>query len=186
MALRALAVLSLLLLPLAPGGLAASELETPTGPVVLTVAGAIANTNRAGFDEFEDGFLNYHEKHFERAAAFDLAMLEALGTWEVTLDVEGWPGPLTFEGPWLDDVLEAVDASGGTITLMALDGYAVVLDRSELSEADWLVALKRDGEYLGIGQRGPLWVVYRPLNDRAPTSDDEARWPWSVFYIEVN
>ena len=174
-----------LLLLVVPLPSLAADLPSPSGPVVLTVAGAIEKTNRPAFDAFEDGFLNYHEKQFERAVAFDRAMLEALGLQSVTLHAPDWPGPFRFEGPWLVDLLEAVGAKGETITLVALDGFAVEISRDELADADWLLAVKRDGAYLGLGQRGPTWLVYRRKDGKAPSHDDEARWPWSVFYIEV-
>ena len=60
-ALRALGIsLIVWLIALAPGAAGAGNLPSPTGPVVLTVTGRIANTN-AG-----------------KTAEFDLAMLEAL------------------------------------------------------------------------------------------------------------
>ena len=180
-----LARLVLLGLLLAAPTAAADELPAPTGPVVLTVAGEIGRANRGPSDDFEDGFLAYHEKRFERAAAFDRAMLEALGMQTLALEAEGWPGGFRFEGPWLKDVLAAVAAEGDTITLMALDGYAVEITGAELEADDWLLALKRDGAYLGIGQRGPTWAVYRRKDGQRAIHDDEARWPWSVFYIEV-
>lgn len=152
---------------------------------MLTVAGAIAKTNRPAFDAFEDSFLAYHEKQFKRAAAFDLAMLEALGSEQAVLEIPTWPRPVTVEGPRLADLLEAVGATGREITLVALDGYAVEITRDALAEADWLVAIKSNGQPLALGQRGPAWLVYRHKDGRRATSDDEARWPWSVFYIEV-
>lgn len=164
----------------------AAELPEPTGPVVLTIAGAIGKTNRPAFDEFEDGFLGYHEKTFEKAAAFDRAMLEGLGVQAVTLGVPAWPKAIRFEGPWLKDLLDAVEARGETITIFALDGYGVEITHAELESHDWLVALKRDGRPLNIGQRGPTWVVYDRKDGQAPSHDDEARWAWSVFYIEVS
>jgi len=45
--------------------------------------------------------------------------------------------------------------------------------------------VKRDGRYLGIGQRGPLWLVYARRDGKAYTEADEQRWPWAAFLIEV-
>ena len=186
--MRALWRVPLLVLPLllhSPNASTADALPVPSGAVVLTVAGAIGKTNRPAFDAFEDGFLGYHEKQFEKAAAFDRAMLESLDQQSVTLQAPNWPGPIRFEGPWLADVLEAVDAAGESVTVVALDGYAVEIGPDELAAQDWLLAIARGGEPLGIGQRGPTWLVYERKDGQAPTHDDEARWPWSVFYIEI-
>ncbi len=162
----------------------AEDLRPPTGPVVLTVAGKVSATNRGAFDPFDDAFTNYHERTFDAAAAFDLGMLEGLGLHKVTLQAPDWPRPQVLEGPWLRDVLAAAGAMGDEITTVALDGFAVILSAEDLAAQDWLLAIKRDGAYLGIGERGPAWLVYAPKDGSAPTADDEARWPWAVFFIE--
>src|SRR5215475_10627261 len=93
----------------------AAELAQPTGEVVLTVAGAVGATNRGPYDDFEDAFFKHHDRKFDKAAAFDLAMLEGLGMHEVTVSYDKWPKPFRFEGPWLKDVLAAAGASGRDI-----------------------------------------------------------------------
>jgi len=163
----------------------AGDLPAPRGPVVLTVAGNIAKVNRGPSDPLLDPFLAYHEKSFEAAAEFDRAMLQDLGLQEVELTYEGWPETTRFAGPRLADLLGLVGARGGAVTVTALDGFAVDIAAEELAERDWIVALERDGRPLGIGGRGPLWIVYGVTGSVA-SHDDEARWPWAVFYIEVH
>lgn len=163
----------------------AVELGKPTGPVVVTLAGAIGNTNRPPYDEKTDLFLKYHEKTFEKAAAFDYAMLEALGTQQVEIKVPAWAAPVRLEGPRLADLLAAVGAEGKTVSLVALDGYASEISWTEVKALNWIVGIKRDGRYLGLGQQGPLWVVYTYPDGRDLSNDDELRWPWATFYIEV-
>ncbi len=181
----ALPLLALAFLSLAAAPAVAGDLARPSGPVVLTVAGKIGKTNRPAFDAFEDGILNYHEKRFDKAAAFDRAMLEGLGMHEVTIAYEEWPKAFRFQGPRLKDLLAAVGATGTTISLLALDGYAVEVEISDLDENDWVLAIARDGAPLALGQRGPAWAVYARGDGRAPNHDDEARWGWAIFYVEV-
>jgi len=176
----ALACALLLALPAA-----AAELAPPQGAVVVTVAGNIANTNRGPFDPAVDLFLKYHELSFDKAAAFDRAMLERLGLHKVTVAIPAWPAPVTLEGPRLKDLVAAVGGSGRTVTLVALDGYASEIAWDDLQALDWIVGVKADGRPLGLGQRGPLWVVYGAPEGRALTADDELRWPWATFYIEI-
>ena len=163
----------------------AAELTKAVGPVVLTVAGNITETNRSAFSEGEDAFLGYHEKSFAKAAEFDLAMLESLGLQEVVIDLDGWPKPMTLQGPRLADVLAAAGAAGRDITVVALDGFGSEISAEDIAADDWIVGLKRDGRALGIGQRGPLWVVYGKRDGSALTAEDEMRWPWAAFFIEV-
>lgn len=164
---------------------AAAELPPAEGQAVLTIVGNILHTNRPGFDEFEDPFINYHERTFEKAAEFDLAMLEALGMQEIEVNYEAWPRPVRLSGPRLDDVLEAVGAEPMAITTVALDGFAVELTSDVLDREEWIVAIKLDGKYLDIGQRGPAWIVFDPGDDKSITAEEEGSWPWAAFYIEL-
>ncbi len=164
---------------------AAAGLPAPRGAVVLTVAGNIENTNRPPFDAGRDLFLNYHDRGFERAAAFDREMLESLGMQEVEIAWEGGPAPVRLAGPRLKDVVAAVGGSGSAIALLALDGYASEIAWAELESLDWIVALSQDGRPLGLGERGPLWVVYTYPDGRPLSAEDELRWPWATFYIEI-
>tara|TARA_R110002110_G_scaffold85816_1_gene223344 strand:- start:88049 stop:88612 length:564 start_codon:yes stop_codon:yes gene_type:complete len=163
-------------------GGAAAELAKPTGTVILTIGGAVKYANRAPFDEFDDAFLNANEYSFERAAAFDIAMLEKLGTVTATIKAEPWPRAVTFEGPRLIDVLMAAGWTGSKITTVALDGFAVEITAADLAAHDWILALKADGVPLGVGGHGPAWIVYEVPGGK-PTTTDESRWPWAVFYI---
>ena len=163
----------------------AAELGQPAGQVVLTVAGDVGATNRGPYDDFEDGFFKHHERKFDKAAAFDLAMLEGLGMHEVTVAYSGWPKAFRFEGPWLKDVLAAAGASGKDLSVLALDGFASDISAADVAAYDWIVAVKRDGRYLDIGQRGPTWIVYARRDGKPFGAEDEQRWPWAAFMIEV-
>jgi hypothetical protein len=178
------ALLAAALLAWAGGGQAA-ELGQPAGQVVLTVAGDIGATNRGAYDDFEDGFFKHHERKFDKAAEFDLAMLEGLGMHEVTVTYDKWPKAARFEGPWLKDVLAAAGAAGKDVAVLALDGFATEIAAADVDAYDWIVAVKRDGRYLGIGQRGPLWLVYARRDGKPIGEADEQRWPWAAFMIEV-
>ena len=68
---------------------------------------------------------------------------------------------------------------------MALDGYASEISWDDLHSLDWIVGIRQDGQELGLGQRGPLWVVYTYPDGRKLTPDDELRWPWATVYIEI-
>ncbi len=141
--LRAFALLFVpLVFALSAQPLRAAELARPEGPVVVTVAGNIENSNRPAFDAARDLFLKYHERSFDKAAAFDTAMLEALGLHTVEIDLEAWPGPVYVQGPYLRDLLGAVGAKGKAITLVALDGYASEISWEDLQKLDWIVGIR--------------------------------------------
>ena len=134
-------------------------LDRPNGQIVLTVTGSLSETNQSTPDELDNGFFEFHKRDVGRAAAFDIGMLEALGMISVSVSYQKWPATVRLEGPRLDDVLNAVGAPKSTITAIGLDGYTVVIPPEELAAQNWILAIKRDGKYLGIGGRGPTWLV---------------------------
>ncbi len=163
-------------------GMAHADLAKPTGQVVLTIGGNVANANMSAPDEFGASFLKSFEYDYTRAAAFDIAMLEALGTVKITIRAEPWPRAVAFEGPRLRDVLDAAGWTGEKITTVGLDGFTVEITKEDIAARDWIVAVKGDGRYLNIGGRGPAWLVYEVPGGKA-SADDDARWPWAMFYI---
>lgn len=174
------------LLTTALPALAAGKLATPAGPVILTVHGKIANTNRGPLDAFNDAFFKSSGAEFNRAAAFDRAMLQKLGMHSVTVQYSTWPKAYRLEGPLLRDVLKAVGATGKTATVYALDGYGAKIPLSDLAAYPVVLALKADGQWLGIGGRGPAWVVYPPRDKYPALKDaDDSKWVWSAIRIDV-
>jgi hypothetical protein len=163
----------------------AAGLAQPAGPVVLTVHGKIGNANRGAVDAFDDAFFKFGNVGFDKGAAFDLAMLEKLGMKTLAVKYDTWPKAYRFEGPLLRDVLKAAGASGKSVKVYAIDGYGAEIPVAEIEKFDVLLALKADGKYLGLGGRGPTWVVFP--RDASPElkKQDDAKWVWSAIRIEV-
>ena len=182
--LRALLIVLGCTMTLALGQAAAGEVK---GSPVLTVAGKITETNRPAVNELNDVFFNFHKRNFERAFEFDIASLEAIGMQKATINYPGWPRPVSVEGPFLRDVLAAAGAEAGTVVrITALDGFVAELAAADMAEQDWIVAVKADGQYLGIGGKGPSWVLYARRDGKPATAEDEERWPWAAFLVEVH
>jgi hypothetical protein len=155
------------------------------GPTILTIAGEISKPNRGPFEKFKDGLIASHNKTFAKAAAFSRADLEGLVQLEISAKAESWSNPVKLRGPKLADVLAAAGAEGRTIKLYAVDQYMVEITPEELRANTWVLALYADGEPLGLGGRGPLWLAF-DVTGRAPANDDEeAKWAWAIYYIEV-
>lgn len=162
----------------------AADMDVPSGPVVLTVAGDIAHTNRPAYDEKNDVFFGYHEQAFDRAFEFDLSMLEGLGMMEARIEYKDWDAPIEFAGPRLADVLRAAGCSSGPLVTLALDGFATEMAAAEIETRPWVLATRADGRPHRIGGRGPLWLVFDPPGDRPATEEEENMWPWALFFIE--
>lgn len=155
------------------------------GPVVLTVAGNVTHPNRGPVDPFVDAFFNNAAITFDKAATFSVKDLEAIGMKTLTVRYPDWPKGFTFEGPLLKDVLAKAGASGTTVRVQALDGYSAEIPMADVQRYPVVLAIKRDGQYLGIGDRGPAWVVF-PRDDYPELqSQDDARWVWAAYYIHV-
>lgn len=152
---------------------------------VLTVIGAVSKTNRGAFDTFHDAFFKYHDRTFERAFAFDRNALGALPQATVTARAEGWSAAVRATGPRLKDVLAAAGvAETATVTAFALDGYGVEFTPAERAAHDWILAIDINGTPLGLGGRGPAWVLYDTGAGVATGAEEEA-WVWSVFLLSA-
>ncbi len=159
--------------------------EDDSGPTLLTITGEISNPNRTGYNEDTDKFFGYNEVEFDKAAIFSFDALQALTPVTIKADFPKGRQVHTYEGPLLADVLAAAGATGKTVTVQALDGYAVEAPLDEMIAQGAVVAYKRDGEMFGIGDFGPTQIVFpRAERDDLKYMPDD-RWVWSIFHIRV-
>jgi hypothetical protein len=148
----------------------ADSLPQPTGEVILYVHGDIEITNGAG-----------------PAAMFDRAMLEQLGMQTIITTTPITEGVITFEGPLMRDLLDAVIANGENVTLTALDDYASTFPISDVRDHDFILAIRDDQGLISPDQLGPIWVVGPMDGDPAIGEEDmHGRWIWQLSVIEVN
>ena len=173
--------LSLLLaLSFAPGLAGHATAET-----VLTVTGRIAETNRGPYSPFADAFFKHHERTFEKAYALSYDTLKKLPQKSSTAAFDTWPTAGNASGPALADVLKVVKAPAvAKLTVVALDGYAAEFTAQDIAAHDWIVAIDADGKPLGVGGRGPAWMMY-DTDGKTLKAEDEGLWVWSVFMISV-
>ncbi|MEQ8823756.1 MAG: hypothetical protein RIC14_05210 [Filomicrobium sp.] len=150
---------------------------------VLTIAGNVGATNRPAFEPFRDAFFKYHDRGFESAYAFTEDALRQLPQHTVQANVKGWPAALRGTGPRLRDLLKAAKVpQSATLTVISLDGYAAELSPKEIAGEDWILAVDVDGRPLGIGGRGPAWLMH-DTGGKQISTDLEAKWIWSAFMI---
>lgn len=155
---------------LAPGAARATPaaLPAPTGPVVLTLAGRVSNRNAGD------------------AAAFDMAMLEALPQREIVAPTPWYDEPRRFAGPLLRDVLAAAGATGTTLRASALNNYRVEIPFDDAVRHDVVLAHLLDGKPMSVREKGPLFVMY-PF-DRKPELRNAvyySRCIWQLRAIDV-
>ncbi len=135
--------LSALAAPLAARAVPAdSPLASPSGPVVLSIGGALRLTNKDG------------------QAQFDMAMLERLPQTSFQTQTPWWGQAHKFTGPLLRDVLQAVGANGSIIEARALNDYRVTIPVEDAQRYDVIVARLMDDKPMPLRDKGPLFIIY--------------------------
>ncbi|MEE9251045.1 MAG: oxidoreductase [Alphaproteobacteria bacterium] len=153
---------------LLPAAAVAESLPQPSGKVILTVSGNIRNTNGDG------------------VAEFDRAMLEALGMTELQTSTDWTTGRPVFEGVPANALLEAVGAGGTTARAIALNDYVVDIPLADFRDYPVVLALKVDGKYMRVRDKGPIWVVYpHEQYEELKAETFQVRWIWQLRRLEI-
>jgi hypothetical protein len=159
----------MLALVAAPASLpSAAPIAEPKGTPILEISGAIQVKNAGD------------------SAVFDRDMIEAMGLEAVVTGTPWDKGKVRYEGVPMAKLLDAVGARGKTVRVRALNDYATVIPVEDFSKFDVILALKRDGQYMPVREKGPLFVIY-PF-DSVPSLNSQvyyARSAWQVKSIEV-
>jgi hypothetical protein len=67
-------------------------------------------------------------------------------------------------------LLDYVKSEGQTVTIVALDGYAMEVPVEDLVKYDVVVATEIDGKKLSIRDKGPAWLIY-PISTNKELED---------------
>lgn len=146
----------------------ASELPKPVGKVILTMSGNITNTNEGG------------------KAVFDIASLEKLGVISFQTTSPWFNGRTTFTGISMQKLMDYVGAKGSVLKVTALNDYTSVIPLSDFKKYNVILALKINGEYMRIRDKGPLFIVY-PY-DSIPELNNQvyySRSAWQVSRMSI-
>lgn len=147
----------------------AASLPEPREEAILTISGNIANTNGDG------------------VARLDRPMLEALGMTTLRTQTPWYETVVEFEGVPMKALMDYVGATGTTVTATALNDYQTTIPLADFEEFPVLLALKRDGEYMPVRDKGPLFIVYPYDADPALATDKYySRSAWSVSELKVD
>ena len=147
---------------------AGGPLPQPAGRVILAVSGKISITN--------DG----------DSAKFDRPMLEELGMVSFTTVTPWYDGPVTFEGVPMTRLLQRLGGQGEMVQAVALNDYSTEIPVADFARWGVVLALKRDGTYLSIRDKGPLFIVY-PYDTNAELRSPRyyGRSAWQVARLVV-
>lgn len=146
----------------------AGEFSKPAGKILLTLSGNIENTN-------EDG-----------KAVFDIASLEKLGMVSFQTTSPWYNGRTTFTGIPLQKLMDYVGAKGTVVKVTAINDYSTVIPLNDFKQYNAILALKVNGEYMRIRDKGPLFIVY-PY-DSMPELNNQifySRSAWQVSAMNI-
>jgi len=121
---------------------ASADLPAPSGRVILTVSGDLAVTNGDG------------------EASFDRDMLQDVGWRQVDSYTPWTEGLQQFEGVPLQLLIDRLGAKGEKFVARALNDYKVDMPIGDARSADFLLALKQNGKWLSVREKGPIWIIY--------------------------
>ena len=117
---------------------------------------------------------------------FTLSQLEALGTESIVTATPWTEGTPKFEGVPMSVLLDHVGAKGETAEVLALNNYQTTIPIADFKEYPVILALKMDGAYMTVRNKGPLFVIY-PF-DAVPALQTElyySRAAWQVRTITI-
>lgn len=118
------------------------DFSAPTGKPILTVSGKITKSNVNG------------------TAQFDRTMLEEMGLVTVETKTPWYEARTRFEGVSMAKLMDFVGAQGTTVTAVALNDYVSTIPVKDFSQFNVILAMKRDGEYMQVRDKGPLFIIY--------------------------
>jgi len=149
------------------------DLPQPSGPVILSVSGNIAKGNA-------------RDAQGRAVAHFDRDMLEKLGMVTVATHTPWHQELQRFEGIPGTALLDAVGAAGTELRAWAINDYVVRIPQDDLRMHGPILALRSNGQYLAVRDKGPVFLVY-PY-DSAPNLRSNVyylRSIWQLRRIEI-
>jgi len=149
-------------------GAADTSLPMPAGKIVLTISGKIGMFNVGN------------------TAKFDREMLEALGWSSLTTSTPWYDVPVTFAGVRMEKLMRTVRADGEAVIAGSLNDYETRIPTSDFTRFDVLLALKRNGEYMPVREKGPLFIVY-PYDSESELKSQKyySRSAWQLARLVV-
>ncbi|EEE37904.1 hypothetical protein RKLH11_1743 [Rhodobacteraceae bacterium KLH11] len=176
--------LSLLLSAALP---ALADMPAPQGHVLISLGGAVSETNLPARGENDGGLLGFLQVTHDGAAGFDAAMLNAMEQIEITIPYgpEGHQRDITFKGPLLSEVMIKAGAEGKTALPTAMDGYQATISWDSITAYQPILATHADGAPMGIGGYGPTMIVFPPADNAEAAQDQASQQVWALAYIGV-
>ena len=143
-------------------------LNKPKGEVILSLTGAISETNGEG------------------TADFDMEMLQELTQRETKTKTPWTEGETVFSGPVLEAVLKAAGSNGSKLIVKALNDYAAEVPIEDATNYPTILAISKDGKAMPVRDKGPLFMIY-PFDTHPELYNEKYfnRSVWQIRSIEI-
>lgn len=162
-------VIYLILTCMMVSGAVAGSLAKPEGKPILVISGAIENKNNGDTAEFDRDML----------VAMGMQVIETANPW--------YNGRTRFEGVSLDKLMETVGAKGTTVTAVALNDYVTKIPLEDFKKFKVILAMKRDGSFITVREKGPLFIIYPYDSDpqlQSQTYYTRSAWQVAKLIVE--
>lgn len=118
---------------------------------------------------------------------YDLAALEALGGTTLQTHTQWTDGPQRFTGVLASVLLADLEAQGTTVRAQTLNDYTASMSVRDLMDYPVIIAYRRNGQYMSIREKGPLWIIF-PLDDypelKSLETDQKMAWHLRRLVVE--
>jgi hypothetical protein len=122
----------------------------------------------------------------EKGVQFDREALEAIGLVTVETKTPWYDHVVKFEGVPLEKLMAKVGASGDRVVAVALNDYSSEIPIEDFAKYKTILAIKRDGQYMPVRDKGPLFVIY-PYDSQPELKSHKfySRSVWQVARLVV-
>ena len=117
---------------------------------------------------------------------FDLDALEKLGLIRYTSKNIWYDKPVTYEGVLGSKLLDFIGVPPGAtkMKMRALNDYVVKIPIEDFRRWPVMLALKLNGKYMSVREKGPIWVVYpNHLHPELDSRSYQGKWIWQLMEI---
>ena len=140
------------------------EIPAPKSKTILTVAGAVRQSNSA------------------QGIELDMRTLEQLPITETTIYEPFLKKDVTFSGIMMDDFVEVVGGvDADAVVFTALDDFQATLSMPVLRSSTVMLATRQEGEWMKVRAGGPIRIVFLDNEGSGSNTDN---WIWSVAHMK--
>ncbi|QLC72946.1 oxidoreductase [Pseudomonas sp. LPB0260] len=117
---------------------------------------------------------------------YDLAALEAMDSTNLLTHTSWTDGLQRFTGVRASLLLAAVEQPGASVRALALNDYEIRMSVKDLTDYPVIIAYKRNGEYMAIRDKGPLWIIF-PQDDHPELTglETDQKMVWQLRQLVV-